>query len=128
MEKDKIALVLVGHGSVLAYNREMIEALANMIKERGVYDIVEHSFLQLNEPLLEDVLMGLASNGVGKIVVSPVFIAKGVHTTSDITEVIAKVKKKNPEIRIGYAEPFGADPRIVDILLDRAREAALQIE
>jgi len=125
---DKIALVLVGHGSVLAYNREMIEALAVMIKEREEYDVVKHSFLQLNEPLLEDVLMGLAADGVEKILISPVFIAKGVHTTSDITEVIAKVKKENPDIGIGYAEPFGADSRIVDILLDRAREAASQIE
>ncbi|MCW7076760.1 MAG: sirohydrochlorin nickelochelatase [Candidatus Syntrophoarchaeum sp.] len=124
---DKVALVLVGHGSVLPHNREMIEAFSRMIEKRGEYDVVKYSFIQINEPLLEDALMGLAEDGVEKVVVSPVFLAKGVHTTSDITEAIEKAERKTG-IKIAYADPLGADPRVVDILLDRAKEAAERIE
>ena len=42
---NKVALVLVGHGSVLSYNREIIETFCRMVRERGEYEIVEHSFL-----------------------------------------------------------------------------------
>ena len=124
---DKIALVLVGHGSVLPHNKEMIETFSGMMKERGGYDIVEHAFIQINEPLLDDVLMGLADNGIKKVVLSPVFLAKGVHTTSDITKAIKRAQDKTG-IKIGYADPLGADPRIADILLERAKDARARIE
>jgi sirohydrochlorin cobaltochelatase len=123
----KVAMVLVGHGSVLSYNRELIESFCKIVKDRGVYDLVECSFLQLNEPLLGDVLMKLAGDGIDKVIVSPVFIAKGVHTNSDITEIIERVRNETG-MKIGYADPLGADPRIVDILLDRARDAESRIE
>jgi sirohydrochlorin cobaltochelatase len=71
--------------------------------------------------------MKLAGDGIDKVIVSPVFIAKGVHTNSDITEIIERVRNETG-MKIGYADPLGADPRIVDILLDRARDAESRIE
>ncbi|MDY6965836.1 MAG: CbiX/SirB N-terminal domain-containing protein [Halobacteriota archaeon] len=119
---EDFALVLVGHGSLLPYGKDMLNAFCDVMKRREVFPKVEVAFLQKNEPSLEDVLRGLSINGVKKALVLPVFLANGVHTTKDIPSVIKKVTDET-ELRVLYAEPLGADERIVDILVDRANEA-----
>lgn len=116
------ALVLVGHGSNMADNKNNVIAFCDMIKKKGIYSLVEVAFLQKNEPSLHDVLNKLMLNGIGKIVVLPVFLAKGVHTQKDIPKVIEQATSEK-NVDIVYAEPLGVDERIVEILLDRAGEA-----
>lgn len=122
------AVVLIGHGSTLPYNKEVLEELVGRIEMRGIFKAARVAFMQLNSPSIEEVLRDLAEDGLKKIVAQPVFLAPGAHTTEDIP---AKLKtafagdwaELGRDVELVYAQPIGVDERIVDILLDRVKEA-----
>ena len=67
------AVVLIGHGSKLPYNREVIEELRRRIEMREIFKAVRVAFMQLNSPSIGEVLRTLAKDGMKKIVALPVF-------------------------------------------------------
>jgi len=86
------------------------------------------AFMQLNSPSIEEALRGLAESGLKNIVALPVFLADGAHTTEDIPEKLKEAfegewAEVGKGVKLTYAKPIGADERVVDILLDRAKEA-----
>ena len=125
---EDIAVVLIGHGSTLPYNKEVLEELRRRIELRGIFKAVRVAFMQLNSPSIEEVLRNLAKDGLQKIVAQPVFLADGAHTTEDIPEKLKVAfegawEDIGDDVKLIYAKPIGEDDRIVDILLDRVKEA-----
>ncbi len=125
---EGVAVVLIGHGSTLPYNKEVLEELGRRMELRGVFKVVRVAFMQLNSPSIEEVLRTLAKDGMKKIVALPVFLADGAHTTEDIPEKLKIAfeeawEELGRDVTLTYAKPIGVDDRIVDILLDRVNEA-----
>ena len=125
---EDIAVVLIGHGSTLPYNKEVLEELGRRIELREIFKVVRVAFMQLNSPSIEEVLRTLAKDGMKKIVALPVFLADGAHTTEDIPEKLKVAfegawEEIGGDVKLVYAKPIGVDDRIVDILLDRVKEA-----
>lgn len=124
---DKVGLIIIGHGSKLPHNRENLEKLAELLRERAVFKTVEIAFMVRNTPTIPEAIEGLAKKGVSKIVLVPAFLAPGVHTTREIPELIA-MKEKEPllkerGIELVYGEPLGADARIAEIIEEKALKA-----
>jgi precorrin-8X/cobalt-precorrin-8 methylmutase len=124
---DKTGLILIGHGSKLPHNRENLEKLAEILRERAAFKIVEISFMVRNKPTIPEAIESLAKKGVTKIVLIPAFIAPGVHTTQEIPEMI-EMKEKEPllkerGIKLVYGEPLGSDERIAEIIEEKALKA-----
>jgi sirohydrochlorin ferrochelatase len=125
---EDTAVVLIGHGSKLPYNKEVLEALGRRIEIRRIFKETRVAFMQLNSPSIEEALRTLAKDGMKKIVALPVFLADGAHTTEDIPEKL-KIAFEGAwadlgrDVKLVYAKPIGVDERIVDILLDRVKEA-----
>ena len=125
---EETVVVLIGHGSTLPYNKEVLEELRKRIEMRGVVKAARVAFMQLNSPSIEEVLRGLAEDGAKRIVAQPVFLADGVHTREDIPEKLKIAfdgawKDLSRDTKLLCAKPIGVDERIVDILLDRVKEA-----
>ena len=80
-ELDKVGLILIGHGSRLPHNQENLEKLAEILRKRSEFKIVEIAFMSKNTPTIPQAIDTLAKMGISKIVLVPVFIAAGVHTT-----------------------------------------------
>ncbi|WP_456473144.1 sirohydrochlorin nickelochelatase [Methanocaldococcus sp.] len=140
------ALVLVGHGSRLPYSKELLVKLAEKIKEKNIFPIVEIGLMEFNEPTIPQAVKKAIERGAKKIIVVPVFLAHGIHTTRDIPKMLGLIEDDNghheeehhhghhhhhhhhehekleiPEdVEIIYRKPIGADDRIVDIIIDRA--------
>lgn len=139
------ALVLVGHGSRLPYSKETVYAIAEKIKEKGTYPIVEIGMMEFNEPTIPQAVKKVIEKGAKKVIVVPVFLAHGNHTKRDIPKILGihdgkdddhehhhkhghshhhhhdHEKLEVPEdVEIIYREPMGADDRIVEVILDRA--------
>ncbi|MCW3136757.1 MAG: sirohydrochlorin nickelochelatase [Canidatus Methanoxibalbensis ujae] len=124
MEYDNFAVVLIAHGSNLPYNKIVVEELREMMARRGLFKDVRVAFMQLNDPSIEKVIGELVDEGVTNIIALPVFLAKGAHTIDDIPNILKEVKQKTGNnINIIYGDPIGADERVVDILIDRVKEA-----
>jgi sirohydrochlorin ferrochelatase len=127
-DEADIVVVLIGHGSNLPYEKEVMENLRGRLEMRGLFRAVKVAFLELNSPSIEDVLRTLAKDGIKTIVAQPVFLADGVHTMRDIPEKL-KIAFEGAwggigrEVKLIYARPLGVDERIVDILQDHVKEA-----
>ena len=124
---DNVGLILIGHGSKLPHNRENLEKLAQIMRERSSFKTVEISFMVRNSPTIPEAIDTIAKRGVNKIVLVPAFLAPGVHTTQEIPELIG-VKDKESQlsqrgIELIYGEPIGADECIAVILEEKALKA-----
>ena len=139
----KIGILLVGHGSRLPYGKDVVSQLAEMYKENSNY-LVEVGFMNISKPSIPSAINKLAKGGVEKIIVTPVFLAHGVHTKQDIPHILGldnghehshghdhghshEEEEGQEEIEfegeIIYTEPLGADTRLVDIIKDRVASA-----
>nr|QNO51407.1 sirohydrochlorin cobaltochelatase [Methanosarcinales archaeon ANME-1 ERB6] len=126
--EEDVAVVLIGHGSKLPYGKEVMEEFGRRVEMRGIFKAVRVAFMQLNSPSIEEALRELAKAGMTNIVAQPVFLADGAHTTEDIPEKLKESfegawAELGKGVKLIYAKPIGVDERIVDILLDRIKEA-----
>ncbi|TAJ44797.1 sirohydrochlorin nickelochelatase [Methanofollis fontis] len=127
-------LLLVGHGSKLPYNKELIENTAALIAEQHPEFLVKPGFMSMNEPTVTDVLNSFKHDDIDLLVVVPLFLAKGVHILKDIPELLGlpEGEKKGTfahnsgSIPLVYADPIGGDPLLADLMVKNARMAIEQ--
>lgn len=118
----KKGLIVLGHGSKAPEATETLAAVTTMVREKTAYDRVDYASLQLSEPDLAEVVRAQAASGMGQITVLPFLIAVGQHVKVDIPEALAELGRQLPEVEMRLAGPLGADPRLAEILAERARE------
>ena len=133
----KIGVLLVGHGSRLPYGKDVVSKLGEMYKKNTGY-VVGVGFMEMSKPTIPEAINDLAKQGVHKIIVTPVFLAHGVHTKRDIPHILGlNSHEEDHEHHHGhgegeeiefdgeiiYTEPLGADPRLIDIISDRVANA-----
>ena len=150
LDKDaKTGVLLVSHGSRLNYNKEFILSLFAKFEKTTDYPC-NFGFMELAEPNIPtaiDVL--LSENDVDRLIVVPVFIAPGVHTTNDIPTILGLKEGHSHEHHhhhehehdhdhehhhhdltsidfdgeILYPEPIKSDDILIDILIKKVNDA-----
>jgi precorrin-8X/cobalt-precorrin-8 methylmutase len=124
---DEIGLVLIGHGSKLAHNRENLVKIAEILRKKSRFKTVEISFMVRNTPTIPEAIENVVKLGIKKIVLVPAFLAAGVHTTQEIPELIGMKDKESQlsarGIELFYGEPIGADECVAVILEEKALKA-----
>lgn len=86
--KNDTGILLIGHGSRLPYNKEVVQAIADKYSETQPDYNIEVGFMELAEPNIPTAFNKLAATGVKKIIVTPVFLAHGLHTKRDIPTIL----------------------------------------
>lgn len=122
-------ILVLGHGSKLPYNKEVVEYVAEKIKEKNI--VVRTAYLNMDRPSVQEGLDSFKGTDVDKIVALPVFLAHGVHTLEDIPEMLGVSKDTNKatimldgsKVELIYAEPLGAHEWIADLAYMRAEDA-----
>lgn len=146
-ERSKTGILIVGHGSKMPYNKEVVSTIAEKLNDK-VENIVESGFMELVEPNIPQQVNKLKNNGMEKIIVVPAFLAHGIHTKVDIPTILrlphsheglehshthhhhhhhddereAKSEPIEFDGEVIYLEPFEADDKIVDIVERRIRD------
>ena len=137
-------VLLVSHGSRLNYNREFISALFDKFDKTSDYP-ANFGFMELCEPSIPMSINKLASeNEIERLIVVPVFIAPGVHTTHDIPHILGLLEAHEHshshshehghdhhhdltpvefDGEILYPQPIGADDILIDILVEIINDA-----
>lgn len=119
----RVGAMVVGHGSKLPFNKQIMELNAERLREMGHKD-VRVAFNELDEPLIEDVLAEMAADGVDEVVVMPLFISLGHHLKCDVPpkimledgETSGSFEAGGRTVSVKYAMPIGRDPRITELL------------
>lgn len=137
-EDAKTGILLVSHGSRLNYNREFISELFDKFDKNCKYP-ASFGFMELCEPSIPQSVNKLVEeNDIDRLVVVPVFIAPGMHTTHDIPHILGLLEAHEHshshkhahdhehdltpidfEGEILYPEPIGADDVLIDILVKK---------
>lgn len=122
--KDDIAILLIGHGSRLPYNKKTVNLHADMLRVRGFKVYV--AFNEMTEPSVEETMMLIEKDGFREVVALPIFVASGQHTERDITMKMGlpegygtNATTKYGNILVHYEEPFGEDPAVTQVLIEK---------
>jgi len=133
-ESAKTGILLVTHGSRLNYNKEFATELYNKFEK--TCDLPSSfGFMELCGPSIPESIDKLVSeNDLERLVVVPVFIAPGMHTTHDIPHILGFLEGHSHSHDHGhdhshdltpvdfdgeilYPEPIKADDVLIDILI-----------
>lgn len=129
----KTAIIVMGHGSRLEYNRNVVNLNADRLRAKG-YDMVYIGFNEFDEPKIEDVIPGMIDDGAEEIIALPLFISLGKHLTMDVPAKLGIenfsnggiVHRDGRDVEVKYAQPVGADPRLCDVLVEKLRRLGLR--
>jgi len=119
----KEGILLLGHGSRREEANQVIRDICELVKERYGEGLYEVGYLSFGEPTLAEAVENLIAAGAKKIIVVPVFLVTGNHIKRDIPSRLLLQKTSHPDIQFVLAGHLGADPRIADIIMDRAKNA-----
>ncbi len=120
----KQGIVLFGHGSRNADWAAPFESIRREISQQQPEAVVELAFLELMQPTLPDAITVLATRGVGKVAVIPVFISAGSHVREDLPLLVAEAQARNPGLQINVAEPLGEAPDMLQAMAQYALASA----
>jgi sirohydrochlorin ferrochelatase len=131
MIQDNFGVLVLGHGSKLAYNKNTVEAVANMLAERMSNAVIKTAYLNTDSPTVEEGIESFAQTDVTTLYVLPLFLAHGTHTLKDIPEILGLSDGQrrttrlfaNRIVDVVYAEPLGVDQCIADLAYKRLKEA-----
>ena len=116
------AIVLIDHGSREPGAGAPLEELARLLRERLPDREVATAHLEAAAPSLEEAVARAAAGGAREVVVLPCFLAPGRHATGDLPRRVRALAEEHPSLSLRLAQPFGAHPALVEVLLDRLRD------
>jgi len=119
----RTALLLIAHGSRRAAANAELEAVAERMRERGRYPVVQVSYLELAEPGIEAGGAMCVERGATDVVMLPYFLSPGRHVVEDLAKARAKLSERFADVRFVLAEPLGSHPLILDVIEQRAKDA-----
>ena len=73
---SKKGMLLVGHGSTMPYNQELVEKTAAMIQAKNSDFIVKCGFMNMNKPSIKESMEAFRKESIDALVVVPLFLAK----------------------------------------------------
>jgi sirohydrochlorin ferrochelatase len=119
------ALLLIAHGSRRAEANADLDHLAGVIRGRGEFAFVQPSYLELCEPGIVAGGEKCVAAGASRVVMLPYFLSAGKHVQEDLTAARDELARRHPGVPFVLAEPLGRHPKLVEVVLERAREAVL---
>jgi sirohydrochlorin ferrochelatase len=120
---QKTAVLLIAHGSrEEEANADLYHALAEL-RRRGRYAVVEGAFLELAEPTIEQGGARCVEQGADRVLLLPYFLSAGVHVRRDLTAACRRLSERYPHVSFRLGEPLGRHPLLLEVLVERAREA-----
>jgi len=131
----KKGMLLVGHGSTMPYNQELVEKTAAIIKVQNTDFIVKCGFMNMNKPTIKESLEEFRHEPIDALVVVPLFLAKGVHIEKDIPGEIGLPEGaktgiftlNGKTVPLVYADPIGSDPLLADLMVKNATKALTRL-
>lgn len=118
----KTGIIVLSHGSRSPEAAITVRKIKEMVAQDSHFDAVEGAALQFNQPDLPAMLGEMASRGMERVVVVPLFLYMGLHMKRDIPEILEEERAKYSQMEIVMTKNIGADKKIAEIVLDRIEE------
>jgi len=121
---SKKALIIVDHGSVIDEANNLIVIISNLLRDHpeNIFQIIKYCHMELADPTIEDAFNQCVMEGAREITIHPYFLVPGRHSKTDIPMMVREAALKHPDIKYNVTEPLGIHEKILDIILERAKE------
>ena len=122
MNSAPIGILIVGHGTRDRRGVGEFVSAAELAAEQLSDYTVEHAFLELAEPTIQEAVERLARAGVRKTVIAPMLLFAAGHAKEDIPRQAARAAR-DLEMSFCQAEPLSCHKKIVAASAERFRQA-----
>ncbi len=112
----KTALILFAHGARDPEWANPVRRVQAAIRQRVSDMPVELAFLEFLTPNLPEAAAQLVTQGCEKIVVMPMFIARGGHLKNDLPGIIELLRSTYPTVEFSLGGAIGEDEMVVQAM------------
>ncbi|MFQ6017691.1 MAG: sirohydrochlorin chelatase [Kiloniellaceae bacterium] len=121
--RNRIGVMVCGHGSRDVEAAQEFEAVARGIKARLPRYDVESGFLEFARPIIREGLDKLRARNNTKILAVPGMLFAAGHAKNDIPSVLNTYEAEHPGLEIHYGRELAIDGKLLNAAGARIREA-----
>ena len=118
------AIILFAHGARDPEWANPLRRIQAVVRERIAEVPVELAFLEVIAPSLPESTARLVAEGARKIVVLPLFIARGGHLKREVPEMLDGLRSTYPDVQFSLGTAIGENEIVVQAMASAALEAA----
>ena len=120
----KTALILFAHGARDPEWANPMRRVQSVVRERVVDVPVELAFLEFMSPTLPECAAQLIAQGAEKVVILPMFIARGGHLKKEVPEMLTVLRCTYPNVEFSLGGAIGEHDTVVQAMASAALEVA----
>jgi len=120
LSNDKVDVLIIGHGSKDPNAKISIKYVADAL--RHSYRNVDHCFLEIEEPNIEQGIQSCKKRDPEVLVVVFYFLHEGAHVKTDINTDLRPALDKYKLKKVLITQHIGADEKMIDLIIERAKE------
>lgn len=121
---ETTAIILLGHGSRVPGAGKHMEKVANGLKRKYGYSIVEVCYMSRLGPHFPEIFEKCVAQGATSVMVIPYFLHDGLHLVLDIPEMMQEKAGLYPHIKVVLGQNLGFDEVLVDLVERRIADSA----
>ena len=118
------ALILFAHGARDPEWANPMRRVQAVVRQRMSIVPVELAFLEFMAPTLPERAAELIAQGADKIVVLPMFVARGGHLKKETPEMIDILRSTYPQVEFSLGNAIGEHEMVVQAMASAALEVA----
>jgi sirohydrochlorin ferrochelatase len=116
------AVLLIAHGSRREEANLDLVRLADALRARAIFPIVEIAYLELAQPTILDGGRACVEQGARHVSLLPYFLSAGAHVTDDLEQFRCELAGQFPQVRFNLCKPLSMHPLLIEIVIDRLKE------
>lgn len=120
----KTALILFAHGARDPEWANPMRRVQAAVRQRVTDVPVELAFLEFMTPTLPECAAQLVRAGAGKVVILPMFIARGGHLKNEAPEILATLRSTYPDVEFLMSGPIGENEIVIQAMATAGLELA----
>lgn len=117
------AVLLIAHGSRRPEANADLLLVAEQLRDRSDFNIVECSYLELAEPTIPQGAARCVESGARQVLMMPYFLSAGSHVTRDLEKHRNEFQSAHAGVDFILCPPLGVHPKMIEIVLDRIAES-----
>ena len=118
------ALILFAHGARDPEWANPMRRVQAVVRQRVAEIPVELAFLEFMAPTLPECAAALVAAGARKVVVMPMFIARGGHLKNEVPTMIDALRSAYPEVEFSLGGAIGENDIVIQAMADAALKSA----
>lgn len=118
-----VAVLLIAHGSRRQEANDDLLKLAELLRGRTSYPIVETAYLEVTSPDIPTGGRRCVERGAQRVKMLPYFLSAGAHVQNDLEHFRRELATQFPHVAIELCPPLGLHPLMIEIVCDRLSQS-----